>query len=135
LKFGTLSWCTSTNIVQRSCCCLSNTLYSYQVALSYFSNSLLPSKLKRLFVISIYYYRFCICEADIYVIANVPWPYRMLAHHPISAFDAGWQPEILSPIARLPAGLYYSILFVQKMRAFRRLVLECFISRKPPKLQ
>jgi hypothetical protein len=45
--------------------------------------------------------------------------------HPISAFDAGCQPEILSPIARLPAGLYYSILFVQKMRAFRRLVLEC----------
>jgi hypothetical protein len=26
-----------------------------------------------------------------------------LSLHPISAFDAGWQPEILSPIARLPS--------------------------------
>ena len=29
--------------------------------------------------------------------------------HPISTFDVGWQPEILSPIARLPAGLYYRL--------------------------
>jgi hypothetical protein len=29
--------------------------------------------------------------------------------HPISAFDAGWQLEILSSIARPPAGLYYGI--------------------------
>jgi hypothetical protein len=55
--------------------------------------------------------------------------------HPISAFDAGWQPEILFPIARLPAGLYYSILFVQKMRAFRRLVLECFHKQKTTKIK
>ena len=37
--------------------------------------------------------------------------------HPISTFDVGWQPEILSPIARLPAGLYYSIRSAQNMRA------------------
>jgi hypothetical protein len=55
-------------------------------------------------------------------------------NHPISAFDAGWQLEILSLIARLPAGLYYSILFVQKMRAFRRLVLECFYKQKTTKI-
>jgi hypothetical protein len=30
---------------------------------------------------------------------------RLIIIHPISTFDAGWQPEILSPIARLPAGL------------------------------
>ena len=30
--------------------------------------------------------------------------------HPISAFDVGCQPEKMSPIARLPASLYYSIL-------------------------
>jgi hypothetical protein len=60
--------------------------------------------------------------------------WRTVVWHPISAFDAGWQPEILSPIARLPAGLYYSILFVQKMRAFRRLVLECFYKQKTTKI-
>ena len=37
--------------------------------------------------------------------------------HPISTFDVGWQPEILSPIARLPAELYYSIRSAQNMRA------------------
>ena len=37
--------------------------------------------------------------------------------HPISTFDVGWQPEILSPIARLPAELYYSMLSPQNMRA------------------
>jgi hypothetical protein len=51
---------------------------------------------------------------------------------PVSAFDADWQPEILSPIARLPARLYYSALFVEKVRAFRILVLECFHNQKPP---
>ena len=30
--------------------------------------------------------------------------------------------------------LYYSILFVQKMRAFRRLVLECFYKQKTTKI-
>jgi hypothetical protein len=57
-----------------------------------------------------------------------------LFFHPISAFDVGWQPEILSPIARLPAELYYSMLFVQKMGAFRRLVLECFHKQKTTKI-
>jgi hypothetical protein len=33
--------------------------------------------------------------------------------HPISAFDVGCQPEKMSPIARLPAGLYYSILLTR----------------------
>ena len=31
-------------------------------------------------------------------------------------------------------GLYYSRLFVQKMRAFRRLVLECFYKQKTTKI-
>ena len=38
-------------------------------------------------------------------------------HIQISRFDIGPQPEILSPIARLPAGLYYSILWFQNLRA------------------
>ena len=41
-------------------------------------------------------------------------------NHPFSTFNVAWQPEILSPIARLPAGLYYSILSPQNMRAFLR---------------
>jgi hypothetical protein len=40
----------------------------------------------------------------------------------------------LAPIARLPAGLYYRILFVQKMRAFWRLVLERFHKQKTTKI-
>ena len=35
----------------------------------------------------------------------------------ISTFDVGPQREILSPMARLPAGLYYSILSLQNLRA------------------
>ena len=48
--------------------------------------------------------------------------YTSRNNHPISTFDVGWQPEKMSLIARLPAGLYYSILFSQNMRAFGRLV-------------
>ena len=52
--------------------------------------------------------------------------------HPISTFDVGWQPEILSPIARLPAGLYYSILSPQNMRAFQRTGSRLFSNEKLP---
>jgi hypothetical protein len=34
------------------------------------------------------------------------WPVLSVSTR-LARFDAGWQPEILSPIARLPAGLYY----------------------------
>ena len=64
----------------------------------------------------------------------MPFPSFGFEIHPISAFDAGWQPESLSLIARLPAELYYSILFIQKMCAFRRLVLECFHKQKTTKI-
>ena len=47
-------------------------------------------------------------------------------------FDVGWQPEILSPIARLPAGLYYSILSPQNMRAFQRTGSRIFSNEKQP---
>ena len=40
-----------------------------------------------------------------------------IIEHPISTFDVGWQPEILSPIARLPAGLYsLSFIYLEKAR-------------------
>ena len=52
--------------------------------------------------------------------------------HPISTFDVGWQPEILSPIARLPAGLYYSILSPQNMRAFQRTGSRILSNEKLP---
>ena len=51
---------------------------------------------------------------------------------PISTFDVGWQPEILSPIARLPAGLCYSILSPQNMRAFQRTGSRIFRNEKLP---
>ena len=57
-------------------------------------------------------------------------------YHPISTFDVGWQPEILSPIARLPAGLYCSILSPnlspQNMRAFQRTGSRIFSNEKLP---
>ena len=37
-------------------------------------------------------------------------------HIQINRFDVDLQPEILSPIARLPVGLYYSILSSQNLR-------------------
>ena len=55
--------------------------------------------------------------------------------HPISTFDVGWQPEILSPIARLPAGLYSfngctTVYCRLKICAhFRGLVLEYFLTK------
>ena len=54
--------------------------------------------------------------------------------HPISTFDVGWQPEILSPIARLPAGLYYSIRSAQNMRAYQGTGSRIFSDEKLPKL-
>ena len=54
--------------------------------------------------------------------------------HLISMFDVGWQPEILSLIARLPAGLYYSILLPQNMRAFQGTGSKIFSNEKLPKL-
>ena len=57
---------------------------------------------------------------------------RSVTDHPISTFDVGWQPEILSPIARLPAGLYYSILSPQNMRAFQRTGSRIFSNEKLP---
>ena len=60
---------------------------------------------------------------------------KRLSMHPISVFDTGWQPEILSPIAQLPGRLYdYSILFTQKICTFWRLVLECFHKQKTTKI-
>ena len=57
------------------------------------------------------------CGIPIYEIEPCPsWKIPLILH-PISTFDVGWQPEILSPIARLPAGLYYSIRSAQNMRA------------------
>ena len=52
--------------------------------------------------------------------------------HPISTFDVSWQPEILSSIARLAAGLYYSILSPQNMRAFQRTGSRIFSNEKLP---
>ena len=53
----------------------------------------------------------------LFILSVTPKAARSLLYHPISTFDVGWQPEILSPIARLPAGLYYSIRSAQNMRA------------------
>ena len=58
----------------------------------------------------------------------------MLILHPISTFDVGWQPEILSPIARLAAGLYYNILSPQNMREFQRTGSRIFSNKKLPQL-
>ena len=62
------------------------------------------------------------------------WENYAATIHPISTFDVGWQPEILSPIARLPAGLYYSILSPQNMRAFQRTGSRIFSNEKLPQL-
>ena len=46
----------------------------------------------------------------------------------------GWEPEILSPIARLAAGLYYNILSPQNTCAFQGTGSRIFSNEKLPKL-
>ena len=54
--------------------------------------------------------------------------------HPTSMSDVGWEPEILSPIAQLAAGLYYNILSPQNTRAFQGTGSRIFSNEKLPKL-